>query len=91
MRRNGPKKIDKKVKKRVDGKCYFCGNNDYSVLDAHRIHEGQEYSDFNTLTLCANCHRKTHAGTIKILGKHFSTSGKYVVHFISENGEEMWL
>lgn len=82
----------KQIRKRADGKCYFCGQDDYSLLDAHRIVEGAKggkYTDFNTLTVCALCHRKIHSGRIQILGRHYSTAGRYVLHYI-EDGEEKW-
>jgi len=84
--------MNKIEKKKIDKCCYFCEERDYSVLDVHRIVPGEEggtYTDFNTLTCCANCHRKCHSGVIKILGKYYSTSGKYVVNYI-ENNEEKW-
>ncbi len=86
--------MDKKVKKLIDKQCYFCGENDYALLDLHRILEGSKggkYNSFNTLTTCSNCHRKVHAGRIKILGKHYCTNGRYVLNFIDENGEEKWV
>lgn len=84
--------MNKKEKKKIDRRCYFCEENNYSLLDVHRIIPGEEggsYTDFNTVTCCANCHRKCHSGIIKIIGKHYSTAGKYVLHYV-ENGEEIW-
>ena len=81
------KLVDKKVKKLCDGKCYFCPCDDYKLLDLHRINYGQEYSDFNTITCCSLCHRKIHSGIIKIIGKHFSTSGNYVLHYFQDDIE----
>jgi len=84
------KLINKKVKKRIDGKCIFCGEDDYNLLDAHRIIPGGKYTDFNTITTCSLCHRKTHSGRIVILGKHFSSSGRHVIH-CTIDGEEKWI
>jgi hypothetical protein len=87
------KLIDKKAKKKRDGKCYFCGEEDYDLLDVHRIREGAnggKYTDFNTVTTCSNCHRKIHAGKIQIHGRHFSTAARYILHFTNEEGEEVW-
>lgn len=76
--------ISKTVKKRMDGKCKFCDCSVYELLDLHRINEGSNgglYTDPNTVTCCANCHRKIHAGYIKI-DRHYPTvSGKSVLHY----------
>jgi hypothetical protein len=89
----GKRLSKKQIKKRIAGKCYFCDCDDYALLDVHRIvpgEEGGKYTDFNSLVVCSLCHRKLHADRIKVLGRHFSTAGKYVVHYLDENGEEMW-
>lgn len=86
------KLVNKQAKKRFEGKCCFCGESNYDLLDLHRIVEGANqgiYSDFNTIVCCANCHRKTHSKVIVIDRKYFSTSGKWVLHYW-ENGEEKW-
>jgi len=88
------KLVNKVNKKRSDKKCYFCDEKDYDLLDLHRIKEGSNggrYTNHNTLTICCKCHRKIHAGKIKIHGKHYSTSGRFVVHYTNEKGEEVWL
>jgi len=85
------KLIDKKLKKKVDGKCYFCPCNDYDLLDVHRIVEGKnggKYNDWNTVCACTSCHRKIHAGKIKITGKFRSTAGSTVLIY-EENGVEI--
>jgi len=87
------KLIDKKSKKKHDGKCYFCGISEYELLDVHRMLEGKDggkYTEFNTICSCSNCHRKIHAGKITIHGRHYSSSGKYVLHYTNEEGEEVW-
>lgn len=88
-----PKLINKKHKKLIDRKCAFCDCDRYELLDVHRIvpgEQGGKYTEYNTLSLCASCHRKVHAEIIKILGKHFSSSGRYLVHYI-EDGVEKWV
>lgn len=86
------KLIDKKVNKRIAGKCYFCGENDYAVLDNHRIHEGADggkYTERNVVVACANCHRRIHDDQIKIDKYYYTTGGRYVLHYW-ENGVEFW-
>ena len=72
------------------GKCFFCGEDDYAVLDCHRILPGTKggtySSDLNSLILCANCHRKVHSGAILVDKKYMSTAG-IVVHYF-EDGKE---
>lgn len=88
------KKYSKKmIKKLFDGKCYFCEEDDYDLLDTHRIvpgSEGGRYTRHNSVTVCCKCHRKIHSDKIKIVGKHFSTSGQHVLNFIDENDVERW-
>lgn len=84
--------INKVAKKKYEKKCYFCGEEDYSVLDCHRIvpsEEGGKYTDFNTIVACSNCHRKIHSGQIKIDRKYSSTSGRWVLHYWID-GQEKW-
>ena len=85
--------INKKVKKLTEGKCYFCDVDDYAQLNVHRIvygEDGGEYTDHNSLVVCANCHARIHDEQIVIDRKYNSTSGKTVLHYW-ENGEEKWL
>lgn len=90
MRRK--KLVNKTVKKKFAGKCKFCPCDIYELLDVHRIVEGKDggvYSEANTVVACASCHRKIHAGLIKI-DKYYNTiSGKVVLHYW-ENGEEKY-
>lgn len=82
----------KQIKKLCEGKCFFCEESKYELLDAHRILEGKDggkYNWENMLILCANCHRKCHSGVIKILGSHNSTLGKRAIHYI-EDGKDCW-
>lgn len=86
-----PSLIDKKAKKKADGKCFFCGEADYDLLDVHRIFEGADggkYTEHNTVTVCCKCHRKIHAGKIKLDRKYLCTSGKWLLRYWDENGVE---
>lgn len=86
------KLIDKKAKKLHEGKCRFCEVSDYSLLDVHRIVEGADggrYTEGNCVVVCSNCHRRVHAGEIKIDRFFYSTSGRWRLRFW-ENGEEKW-
>ena len=77
----------KQAKKKYDGECFFCQEKDYALLDAHRILPGEHggtYDWMNTLTVCSNCHRRIHAGEIKIDRKYQSTGGLVVRYFIDE-------
>jgi hypothetical protein len=72
--------------------CFFCGLDDYSLLDCHRIVPGElngHYTPKNTLVTCANCHRRIHAGQIVIHGKYYSTAARYMVNY-TENDQEHW-
>ncbi len=88
----GKRLSKKQIKKRIDGFCYFCEESDYNLLDCHRILEGAsggKYVDGNMLTVCTKCHRKLHTGRITVLGRHYTTAGKHVLHFI-EDEEDKW-
>ena len=85
------KLIDKQAKKRADGECKFCGESDYAVLDVHRIvpgEEGGEYTEHNTVTVCACCHRRCHDGQIVIDRKYQSTKGVLLHYWIGD--QEFW-
>jgi predicted restriction endonuclease len=87
------KKSKKQIAKLYEKKCYFCGTEDYNILDAHRIIpgcEGGTYNWLNMLVICSNCHRKVHAGKIKVFRKYLSTSGRWILHYIDEQGVEQW-
>lgn len=82
----------KQIKKLTDKCCFFCKENDYNILDAHRIipaTEGGTYAERNMLVVCSSCHRKCHSGSILIDKKYFSTSGKWVLHYWKD-GIEYW-
>jgi len=86
------KLINKLNFKRSAGKCYFCPVNEYALLDVHRIVPGEkegEYTDFNSLCVCCNCHRRIHNEQIKIDRKYKTSSGRTILHFW-DNGIEKW-
>lgn len=76
-------------KKQYDKECFVCKESNYDLLDAHRIIEQGTYHPINVVTLCANCHRRAHAGVIQFVKKHLSTAGHHVLHWV-KNGEELW-
>lgn len=87
---DGDKLINKVATKKHAGKCYFCEEDDYNLLDVHRIVEGKndgKYTDFNVLVVCSNCHRKIHSNQIKIDRKYYSTSGKWILHYWQDDVE----
>ncbi len=87
-----PKLINKQYKKHQIGLCYFCKENNYFLLDLHRIVPGDSgpgYIENNTLVVCSNCHRRIHSGEILIDRKYLSSSGKYILHYWI-NKEEKW-
>ena len=87
------KLIDKKAKKQLERKCYFCDVDDYACLNVHRILPGEEggiYSEFNSICTCSNHHALIHSGQIKIDRKYYSSSGKWVLHYWDLDGVEHW-
>jgi len=85
--------IDKKIFKKAEGKCRICGESDYAVLDIHRLltgSQGGRYTKYNSVSCCANCHRRVHDGQI-ILDRYFhSTGGKMLLRAIID-GKEVFL
>lgn len=83
--------MDKKANKLSQGKCFIYGNPEYCVLDTHRIKPGSEggrYSEFNTVIICANHHRMTHNGLLKIDRWYQSTRGPCLHYWLG--GIEFW-
>lgn len=76
-----------KCRRALAGRCTFCPETAESALDAHRLVPGGRYTWHNILVLCAACHRKVHAGDIAVLGRHPTSSGRYVVRTVI-GGEE---
>lgn len=82
-----------KVKKLLDGKCHFCGESDYAVLQVHRIVPGcagGKYTEPNMLCVCACCHNRIHAGEIRI-DRKYPAAGKrlWVLHYW-KGDQEYW-
>ena len=81
-------------KKRLLGECLLCGESDYALLDSHRaIMEGKDGGKYrweNLMVCCASCHRLMHKEGNRVLGRHLSTSGRYVWHLLID-GEEKWV
>lgn len=79
------------IKKLLEGRCFFCEEASFELLDSHRIipgPEGGKYDWGNVLVICSLCHRKIHAGRIRVDRKYLSTAGT-MVHFW-EDGVEHW-
>jgi hypothetical protein len=75
--------------KKFAGKCAFCDEKDYAVLDIHRIFEGYKggiYDSRNCVCVCANHHRKIHDDQIKIIKKHISYGeNQYVLEYMEQD------
>jgi hypothetical protein len=89
-----PKRYSRQqIAKFTKKKCFFCGEDDHAVLQAHRIISGEnggKYHDANILVSCANCHCKIHDGQITVdCRKYKSSSAKMFIHYW-DNGEEFW-
>lgn len=81
------------IRKLYDGQCFFCEEDNYALLDAHRIHPGRDggkYVWLNVLTVCSCCHRLIESGQIEVLGRFLSTSGDYVLQ-VKRDGKEEFL
>jgi 3-deoxy-D-arabino-heptulosonate 7-phosphate (DAHP) synthase len=87
--------INKKNFKKYIKNCFFCSENDLSILDVHRILEGKNggnYDSINVLVVCSNCHRKIHSNQIVIKKKHkaYNCKSNYLVECVINN-QELWL
>jgi hypothetical protein len=82
--------VSKQHRKRVEGACRICGEDNYSLLDVHRIVPGSRYSYHGVTIICCACHRREQSGEIQILGWVHSTAGR-LLHIIDENGAEQFL
>lgn len=84
-------KSRKIIYKLSKGICFFCGRNDYAVLDAHRLVAGGVYQPHNMLCLCSNCHRLCHSGEIKVDPKKYTyTKPGFIIHFFTQD-KEYWI
>ena len=82
--------VSKKIRKLSEGKCRICGEDNYILLDVHRIIPGSAYTFNGTTITCMSCHRLIHANKIKILGWVNSTAGR-LLHIIDKAGKEQFL
>lgn len=83
--------MNKKIKKLRERKCYFCPEDNYDLLDVHRIvpgEEGGKYTDHNTVVVCCKCHRLIHSGAIRVDRWYSSTDGRILHYFLEE--VEFW-
>jgi hypothetical protein len=86
--------VNKIAKKMFDKCCFFCKESNYALLDVHRIVPGSDggtYTEFNSLTVCANCHRRIHCGDISIDRKYNSTGVSLWTLHCWIDDEEKWL
>ena len=79
--------INKKAFKKRARKCQICEENDFDLLECHRINPGKEYSNNNCVCLCTKCHTLRHRNRIKILGWKNSSKGKLLHYFDEQNKE----
>lgn len=85
--------VGKKYFKNIYKFCQICHEENYSLLDVHRIvpgEEGGKYEHGNCVCLCVSCHRKHHSKLINIKGWFSSTAGKLLL-YIDENKEEKFI
>ena len=80
--------MNKKIKKKREKSCHICKEDNYNLLDVHRIEWGKTYSTNNTVVLCVNCHRKVHCNPPEIIIDrwHLSSNGR-VLHYFVEGTE----
>jgi hypothetical protein len=73
--------VVKRTKKLIPIICEICGNDNIAVLHKHHIVERTDpntsNNEWNLAVICSNCHNKTHAGQIKIIGLFPSTKLPY--------------
>ena len=82
--------VSKKIRKLSEGECKICGENNYTLLDVHRIVPGSAYAFNGIIILCVTCHRLVHDDQIKILGWVNSTAGR-LIHIIDKDKKEQFL
>ncbi len=81
--------ISKKIFKKRQKCCRICEENQYELLDVHRIVQGGKYDNSNCVCICTSCHRKHHSGLITIKVWYNSTAGR-LLYYVDENGEEQF-
>ena len=77
------------IQKLFHGECLVCKEDNYDLLDAHRIVEGGPYIASNIVVMCPTCHRRTHTGEIRFDRKYDTTKGKTLLHWW-RGDEELW-
>jgi len=81
--------FSKIAKKKIKGKCCICEIENYSILDCHRLDPGSKYTDWGTIVVCSNCHRKIHNEEILVLSKNRSTMGEVLTFKIAGESQEI--
>ena len=80
--------MNKKQFKLKYPKCQIClEDTPYKLRDVHRIVPGSKYLPHQCVSVCANCHRRIHAGFITDVRKHTSTAGTLVIYLDKNNKE----
>jgi hypothetical protein len=84
--------LNKIAVKHLEGRCRLCGVDDYAVLDCHRLQPGSKYVEEIVAVLCSNCHRRTHAGEVRLDTRTFLRSdGRRVLRVWEPDGTERWI
>lgn len=76
------------IQKLFHGECFVCHEDQYELLDAHRIIEQGVYKPHNIVVLCCKCHRRVHNKEIRFDRKYLSTGG-LLLHWWNGN-VELW-
>lgn len=79
-------------RKRAAGRCLFCPEAAYAVLDSHRVIPGEAGGTYrwdNIIPACATCHRKAHAGLIVVHERRATSGGRHAVR-ATVDGVENW-
>ena len=87
------KTINKQFFKRTMKNCRLCGEEDYAVLDVHRIVPGEDggrYVENNVVCLCANCHRRIHDAKEIVIDRYYPSTAGYLLRIV-ENGVERFV
>jgi len=77
----------KKTLKRAAKTCIICGEDNYEVLDVHRLIHGSKYTYNGTVVICSKCHRLHHAHVIHI-DKWFNSSKGRLLRWVDKEGKE---